>query len=61
MLHTKFSVQKRYLCQQALLVPSLAWKCVFYRPEHHVKGDPMELNSEGLEMQKQNIPTYRAQ
>ena len=42
-------------------MPSLAWKCVFYRPEHHVKRDPMELNSEGLEMQKQNIPTYRAQ
>ena len=25
------------------------------------KGDPMELNSEGLEMQKLNIPMDRAQ
>ena len=37
-----------------LKVPSLACKYVFYRPEHNTKGggDPMELNFEGLEMQK---------
>ena len=33
-------------------VSCLACKCVFYRPEHNAKGDPMELNFEGLEMQK---------
>ena len=31
---------------------SLACRCVFYRPEHNAKGEPMELNFEGLEMQK---------
>ena len=42
-----------------LKVSSLAWKCVFYRPEHNGKGEgPMELNFEGLEMQKWNIPTW---
>ena len=35
-----------------LKVSSLASKCVFYRPEHNVKGEPVELNFEGLEMQK---------
>ena len=30
----------------------LACKRVFYRPEHNAKGGPMELNFEGLEMQK---------
>ena len=35
-----------------LKVSSLACKCVFYRPEHDAKADPMELNFEGLEMQK---------
>ena len=33
-----------------LKVSSLACKGVFYRQEHNVKGDPMELNFEGLEM-----------
>ena len=35
----------------------------FYRPEHNTKGgrDPMELNFEGLEMQKWNTQTNRAQ
>ena len=42
-------------------MPSLACKCVFYRPEHNAKGDPMGLNFEGLEMQKWNTPTDRAQ
>ena len=27
---------------------SLAFKCLFYRPEHNAKVDPMELNFEGL-------------
>ena len=35
----------------------LACKCVFYRPEHNIK---MELNFEGIVMQKLNIPTDRA-
>ena len=39
---------------------SLACKCVFYRPERNAKGDPIELNFEGLEMQKWNIPANRA-
>ena len=35
-----------------LKVSSLVCKCVFYRPEHNPKGDPRQLNFEGLEMQK---------
>ena len=35
-----------------LKVSSLASKCVFSRPEHNAKGEPVELNFEGLEMQK---------
>ena len=35
-----------------LKVSSLACKSVFYRSEHNAKVDPMELNFEGLEMQK---------
>ena len=31
---------------------SLKGKCVFYRLEHNAKGDPIELNFEGLEMLK---------
>ena len=44
-----------------LKVSSLACKCVFYGPDINAKGDRMELNFEGLEIQKWNIPTYRAQ
>ena len=40
-----------------LKVLSLECKCAFWRPEHNTKGDPMELNLEGLEMQKWNILT----
>ena len=41
---------------------SFTWKCVFYRPAHNVKGgNPMELNFEGLDMHKWNIPTGTAQ
>ena len=41
---------------------SFAWKCVFYRPANNVKGgNPMELNFEGLDMHKWNIPTGTAQ
>ena len=37
----------------SLKVSFLACKCVFDRPKHTVKrGDPMELNFEGNEMQK---------
>ena len=68
MLYTK-SYQS--LCRErismlaGLKVPSLACKCVFYRPEHNAKGgmggEGMELNFEGLEIQKWNMPTDRAQ
>ena len=44
-----------------LKVSSLQSKFVFYRPEHNAKEDPMELNFKGLEIQKWNIPTDRAQ
>ena len=33
----------------------------YYRPEHNAKGDPTELNFEGLQIQKWNIPTDIAQ
>ena len=35
-----------------LKVSLLTCKCVSYRPEHNAKGDPMELNFEGLEIKK---------
>ena len=35
-----------------LKVSYLARKCVVYSPEHNVKGDFMEMNFEGLQMQK---------
>ena len=35
-----------------LKLSSLACYCVFYRAEHNTKGDHIELNFEGLEMQK---------
>ena len=44
-----------------LKVSSLACKCVFYRLDINAKGDRMELNFEGLQIQKWNIPTDRAQ
>ena len=34
-----------------LKVSSLKCICLFDRPEHNVKGDPMELNFKVLEMQ----------
>ena len=34
-----------------LKMSSLACKCVFYRPENNAKGDPVDLNFEGFEMQ----------
>ena len=42
-------------------VSSLPGKCVFYRPEHMEKGEPMELKFEGIEMRKWNIIMDRAQ
>ena len=45
-----------------LKVSSLPCKQVFYKPKHNVKReDCMELNFKGLEIQKWNIPTERAQ
>ena len=42
-------------------VSSLPCKCVFYRPEHMEKGEPMELKFEGIEIWKWNILMDRAQ
>ena len=50
-----------------LKVSSLAYKFVFYRPENNTKvGEPqgtedLEMSFGGLEMQKWNIATDRAQ
>ena len=35
--------------------------CAFYRQEHNAKGESHELNFDGLQMQKWNIPMDRAQ
>ena len=43
-----------------LKVSYLPHKCVFHRSEN-VRGDPMELNFEGLQMKKWKIPTDRAE
>ena len=42
-------------------VSSLASKCVFYRPEHKAKGEPLKWNFEVLGMQRWDKPTDRAQ
>ena len=44
-----------------LKVSYLRCKCVFCRPEHKQRGNPAELNFEGVELQDRNMPTYRAQ
>ena len=44
-----------------LKVSFLACKSVFYGPENNPKGNLVELNFGGLEMQKWNTPTERAQ
>ena len=46
-----------------LKVSSLACKSVFYKTDQNLmqRGDTMELNFRGLEIQKPNIPTDRAQ
>ena len=43
-----------------LKVSSLACKYVFYRPKQNVKDRPHETVFEGLQMEKWNIPTKRA-
>ena len=45
---------------KGLKVSYLACKCVFHRPEHNAKGDLIEVNFEGLKIQKWNISTNRA-
>ena len=49
-------VSKFYIKRRSMLTDlkffSLTSRCLFYRPEHNAKGDPMELNFEGLEIQK---------
>ena len=44
-----------------LEVSSLACEYVFHKPENSEKEGAMELNFEGLEMQKWNIPMDRTQ
>ena len=44
-----------------LEVSSLTCKYVFYKPEHSENEGAMELNFEGLEIQKWNIPMDRTQ
>ena len=59
-IHQKLAIlgRKRISMLTGLKVSSLACKCVFYSPEHNGrpyrghKEDPMELNFDGLEMQK---------
>ena len=58
---SKIYVQKRISILAGLTLSSLACKCVFYRPKHNAREDSMQLNFEGLQMQKWNIPTDRAQ
>ena len=41
---------KKDIYVDRLKVSSLTCTYVFYRPEHNGKGDPMELNFEGLDM-----------
>ena len=49
---SKFYIEKEIPMLKDLKVPSLACKCVFYRPEHDAKEDPIKLNFERLEMHK---------
>ena len=45
-----------------LKVSSLASKCVYFTDQNIMqRWNSVELNFEGLEMQKQNTPTHRAQ
>ena len=39
---------------------SLAYKCVFYRPDYNIKMGSHEFNFDGLKMQKWNISMDRA-
>ena len=58
----KFESRKRISTLTGLKVPSLACKPVFYTNYDIMqKENSMELNLEGLEMQKWNIPTDRIQ
>ena len=56
----KFYVEKKMSMLSGLKVSFLACKCAFYRPEHNVRWDPIELNFEGLEMKKRNVPTDKS-
>ena len=47
-----FFVVKKISMLTGLKVSPVTCKCVFYRPEHNIKGDLMELNFEVLQMQK---------
>ena len=44
-----------------LKVPSLAFECVLFRPEQNANGRSKELKFKGLERQKWNMTTDRAQ
>ena len=52
---------KRIFMLTSLKVSSLICKCVFYGRETNAKWDHSELNFEGLEMGKRNIPMGRVQ
>ena len=56
-----FSVEKGHLCEQTWKYH--LWHLDVYFTDQNIiqSGKPMELNFEGLEMQKWNIPTDRAQ
>ena len=41
---SNFSVEKRISMLTGFKVPSLTRKCVFFKPEHNGKGNPIELN-----------------
>ena len=52
---------KRIVMLTSLKVSSLVCKCVFYGRKPNAKGDHIELNFKGLEMEKRNIPIGRVQ
>ena len=55
----KLSVEKNIYMPAGFKVSSLACESVFCRPEDNAKGDLMELNFQGPEMQKWNVQTDR--
>ena len=52
---------KRISMLTSLTTSSLLYKCIFYNSQHSVIEGPHGVKFEGLEIQKSNIPTDRAQ